>query len=381
MNIELGSYRQKIVSSHDNDRINKHMLFLGASGAGKSVEEQKVAVEIVAEGGTVVMLDFHRVFAEDEIFWKYKTKFSTHINEINVYEEGVSCNLFEPLDYSDGTKERLIDTINAVIDVFDRTLKLGYGQRSSLRKAIDYVIEEGTYNEGGFYALEHALARIDTPAAEAVREKLYPLIAHNIFRHGDFFIKEGKINVVRLSKFDSGTQEAVAELLMAYIWRLGLAKKFKENEIFLFVDEFQNLPSGRRSALAQILSEGRKFGINLILATQQMPRAGTSSIVFQRMLQCGLILYFRPSVDQIRMIAKMIDPENINEWVHVLRDLRKGEFVASGALELSGHRIEHPLLVTAYEEPCTHIERTLKTHVYTPERGKTNVNRRLEGTT
>ena len=144
--------------------------------------------------------------------------------------------------------------------------------------AISHVVEEGAYGKEGFRAIDQALVRINTSVAEAVREKIYSLTIHNVFHSGDFFIQEGKINIIRLSKFDLGTQETVAEMILSYIWRLAVVNYFRRKEIFLFVDEFQNLPSGKRSSLAQILSEGRKFGVNLILATQQLPRSNASVV-------------------------------------------------------------------------------------------------------
>ena len=323
------------------------------------------------------MLDCHQVLGEDEIFWKHKEKFNLYMNEINAYEVGIACDLFEPMIHSDGVREDSADAIYAVLDVLDRTLKFGHAQKAALRMAISHVVEEGAYGKEGFRAIDQALVRINTSVAEAVREKIYSLTIHNVFHSGDFFIQEGKINIIRLSKFDLGTQETVAEMILSYIWRLAVVNYFRRKEIFLFVDEFQNLPSGKRSSLAQILSEGRKFGVNLILATQQLPRSN-ASVVQQSLMQCGLILYFKPGADQVRVAAKMIDPENVNEWMQVLRGLKKGEFVASGTLELSGHRIECPLRVSAFEKPCNFSREADGQKPYTPERGKTYMNNRIE---
>ena len=343
MKTKLGQHRGKEVKFDMRNAPNKNIVIFGSSGTGKSTEEQKIAVEIVAQGRTAVMLDCHQVLGEDEIFWKHKEKFNLYMNEINAYEVGIACDLFEPMIHSDGVREDSADAIYAVLDVLDRTLKFGHAQKAALRMAISHVVEEGAYGKEGFRAID----------------------------------QEGKINIIRLSKFDLGTQETVAEMILSYIWRLAVVNYFRRKEIFLFVDEFQNLPSGKRSSLAQILSEGRKFGVNLILATQQLPRSN-ASVVQQSLMQCGLILYFKPGADQVRVAAKMIDPENVNEWMQVLRGLKKGEFVASGTLELSGHRIECPLRVSAFEKPCNFSREADGQKPYTPERGKTYMNNRIE---
>jgi len=349
MKAELGKHGNRDVKFDMENAPNKNIAIFGLSGGGKSVEGQKLAIEIAVQGGTVVMFDHRQVLGVDEIFWKYREEFYAYLHEIDAYENGIPCRLFEPLTHPDGIREHPVDIICALIDALDRTLKFGCTQKTALRLAVTYMIEDGTYEKEGFKALDKALERVDIPVAETVRDKLYLLTVHNIFHSGESFIQKGKINVIRLSKFDLGTQETVVEMVLSYIWRLAATNYFKRNELFLFVDEFQNLPSGRRSSLAQMLSEGRKFGINLILATQRLPQSNATE-VHRRLMQAGLILYFRPSADQIRTAAKLIDPENVKDWMKVLQDLGKGEFVASGALEISGHRIRCPLRISAFEK-------------------------------
>lgn len=347
--IKLGRYKTREVYFDENTAMNKNILLVGKSGGGKSVEAQKIMLEISRKGGTVIALDWHQTLTEEEILENHRAEFSSYVQSIEAYSNGIQCKLFEPLIHPDGVSEHIEDVVGATVDTLDRTLKLGYGQKAALRIAIRQMIEDGEFEESGLAGMDKILERINTPAAEAVREKLYPLTAHNVFRYGDLFIQKGKINVIRLSRFDLGTQETVAEMLLAYIWRLAMVKYFKKKEIFLFVDECQNLPSGRRSALAQMLSEGRKFGVNLILATQQLLQT-SSSIIQQRLTQCGLVLYFRPDPGQVRVMAKMIDPEAEKGWMHMLRSLQRGEFVAVGTLALSGHRAEQQLKVSAFEE-------------------------------
>lgn len=347
--LKLGKYKAQDVHFDENGAMNKNILLIGKSGGGKSVEVQKIMLEITRQGGTVVALDWHQALAKDEIFENYRTDFNSFLNDIDVYTDGIQCDLFKPLIHPDGVLEHIVDVIGATVDALDRTLRLGSGQKAVLRNAISQMVEEEGYEESGFAGINKMLKEINTPVAEAVWEKLYPLTVHNIFRQGDLFIQEGKINVLRLSRFDLGTQETVAEMLLAYIWRLAMVNHFKDKEIFLVVDECQNLPSGKKSALAQMLSEGRKFGVNLILATQQLLQTSTS-VIQQRLTQCSLILYFQPEPNRARMMAKMIDPEAEKGWMQVLRSLQRGEFVATGALALSGHRIERPIRVSAVEE-------------------------------
>lgn len=107
--------------------------------------------------------------------------------------------------------------------------------------------------------------------------------------------------------------------------------------------------SGKDSALAQVLSEGRKFNVNLLLATQQIEQ-GSASIVQQRLAQCGLILYFQPNINQAAAVAKRISMNDGEGWRNVLKTLKRGEFVAVGDLIVDEKSINSPLKVSAYEE-------------------------------
>ena len=349
MIIELGKYKDKVVKYDLDGSMNGHILINGKSGSGKTVQAQKIMLEIVKQGGTVLAFDIHQTLYENQILEKYQTDFMKYTNNLNVYHDGIVCDLLEPMVYPDGEKEYVQDAISAITDVISRTFSLKCRQQATLRQAINCVVENEGYEKKGFTAIGEELASMENQVAEGLREKLYALFVHNIFRPGKWMVEENKINIVRLGKFDLKTQELVAEILLAYIWRLANVNYFTENGLYIFVDECQDMHSGKDSALAQILSEGRKFNANLLLATQQIEQ-GSSSIVQQRLAQCGLILYFQPNINQASTVAKRISMNDGEGWGNVLKTLKRGEFVAAGDLIVDGKLIDRPLKVSAYEE-------------------------------
>ena len=120
---------------------------------------------------------------------------------------------------------------------------------------------------------------------------------------------------------------------------------YKYSPIFVFADECQNLRFGKEDALTKLLTEGRKFGVNLILATQYLVN---SSAEAQRILQAGLIMYFQPTQNKIRETAGIIDSTRVDEWVAQLSSLKRGEFVAVGPIEVGGKISKVPLKVNAW---------------------------------
>ena len=359
--LDIGRYKGKMVTTDDASTTNRHVFVLGESGSGKTVEGQRLITSAVEQGATVIALDMHGTLADDQIFWKYKPTFEKYIHNINEHMEGIGCSLFTPVTYADGTKENDIDVVGSVTEVLAEAINVGSRQRSELRKALEYVHENGTYKEHGFRAIEDALGNVSRGIAEVLKDKLYFLTAHNVFVHSDKFFEANKINIFRLSRYDTKTQQLIAEIILSYLWRLANAEQFKRSPIYIFVDECHNLPSGRNNALAQILVEGRRFEVNLILATQIMEQ-GNLSMVQQRITQCGVKLYFKPASSKVSMTARMIEPTRVGEWSKVLRTLKIGEFIADGTFKVDGKARNEPLKISNYE----------KNHIgIVPENGKT----------
>lgn len=346
--INLG-YSDKIpVYSNPDAMLNGSIALIGGSGSGKSIEAQRIISCIVEKGGTVVVISQHGSFTEDQIFSYYKPIINDYRNDIYAYDDGIPVHLFDPVEFSDGTMEQEIDMIGSIVDIISRALHLGIRQKEVLRTAIQKVRERGTYLVNGFSAIGDALGGgSSTKINNELYDRMQYLFRHNVFVDGDGLIKQNAINVIHLDKLDLSLQEVVCEMLLAYIWRLANADQFKvDGGIYLFIDECQNASTNSKSPLALMLSEGRRMGINLILATQMILQSTTNSVQ-QRISQCGLILYFRPAASRISMTARLVSSSASAKWEEKLRGLKKGSFIATGEFLFGNKQVDYPLLVTA----------------------------------
>lgn len=348
MFLDVGTYKGKAVTMDVDNSLNSHVAVIGTSGCGKSVECQRMICSVIKQGGTVCIFDLHSVLADDQIFWKYKDFFEENMWEINAGYAGIPCNLFTPIKYPDGTLENPIDTVGALTNALEQALKLGCMQKAEMRRAIQWVYDNHLFEKMGIAAIDAALDEINGKRIQELKEKMYPLTAHNLFCSGERLFEKGKINVIRLSHYDLSTQEIVIEMLLSYIWRLANAGQFQENKLFIFIDECQNLSSGKNSGLAQMLLEGRKFNISLMLATQLIAESNMS-VVQQRMTQCGLMLYFKPAANKVNETAKLIDSNMVNDWNRCLRQLGIGEFIAVGSFRIDGKPKNGAIKVSAVE--------------------------------
>ena len=330
------------------DAINSHLLCLGASGCGKTVEAQRIMTEIVKQGGTVLALSIHSSLTKDQIYHRYEEVFE-HYGRHVYANDGIPCEMFTKESYQDGNVETECDLIFAVVDVICRTYKLGDNDRILLSIAVEDVVRNGLYQTNGFSAVGIQLQQRQERGAKRLYERLKPMFVHNVFQGGTM-IEQGKINIIHLDRLDVRTQQTAAELILAYIWRRANADAFKKHELWLFLDECQDFASGKQDALALLISEGRKMGVNLILATQVM-LGGRSNAVEERIMQCGTRLLFKPSENCLLQTTKLIDHSEYKQWIPVLAKLQSGEFIACGVKKVGSCTVDYPIKVSARNEP------------------------------
>lgn len=185
--------------------------------------------------------------------------------------------------------------------------------------------------------------------AGAVYQKLWTFLHCGVLETSHQCLQVDKINVINLSELDVITQSTMAEVILHTLWRkvrfLGLPKE--RPRLTVVLDEFQNLPMKSNSILCNMLREGRKFGVNFLLATQSLKS-------FSRELQpiigqTATQLYFRPAPSEIKAVAKTVGFEKAALWTRILSNLQVGECVAVGELQVNGAEIKRPLKLSSIE--------------------------------
>lgn len=123
-----------------------------------------------------------------------------------------------------------------------------------------------------------------------------------------------KILIVNLSKGKLGEDNSnllgsllVTKLQLAAMGRVDIEEKDR-NDFYLYVDEFQNFTT---DSFATILSEARKYRLNLILAHQyiaQLTEAGNERIKNAIFGNVGTLLTFRVGADDAYRLEKEFEP-------------------------------------------------------------------------
>ena len=98
----------------------------------------------------------------------------------------------------------------------------------------------------------------------------------------------------------------------------------------------------KNAILQNILREGRKFGLNLILATQTF--GAFSKDILALLAQTATKLYFRLAQNEALKISKSIGTEGSKEWIKKLLNLKVCESTAIENLRMGTLYIDCPIL-------------------------------------
>jgi hypothetical protein len=123
---------------------------------------------------------------------------------------------------------------------------------------------------------------------------------------------EGKILIVNLSKGLIGEDNAgilgafiVTKIQLAAMSRSDIESVDDRRPFYLYVDEFQNFAT---DSFATILSEARKYGLNLTVANQYISQM-TDTVRNAVFGNVGTTISFRASADDAPILSKQFEPQ------------------------------------------------------------------------
>ena len=155
------------------------------------------------------------------------------------------------------------------------------------------------------------------------------------------------ILILQLSDFPDQQRKFLSELFLQLIWREA-KKKNRAKFHCLILDEFQNFSVKPQSAVNQMLREGRKYGLSLIMSSQII--SGYSREELEVLMQAGHYLIFKPTAKDIKASAQIVDFENQKSWQSILKGLTVGEAVLTGRYKINEreHQCSKPILIKTH---------------------------------
>ena len=338
VNHQFGMYR------YDRSR---HVYIIGQTGAGKTGALALFALSDIFHGHGYAIIDPHGDFAVDNMRFIPGSR----LKDVIYFNPADTAHPlgFNPLEVTNPNQKN--STSSEVIGVMKRMFGESWGPRleyilrytilalldrptttmldinrmltdkkfrqETLEYCKDTVVltfwkyEFGTWSE-----------KFMTEAVAPVLNKVGAFTANPIIRNiigqpkSTFDIRnimdEGKILIVNLSKGLIGEDNAailgsfiVTKIQLAAMSRSDIEKIEDRRPFYLYVDEFQNFAT---DSFATILSEARKYALNLTVANQYISQMSETvrDAVFGNV---GTMISFRVSADDAPILAKQFEPQ------------------------------------------------------------------------
>ncbi len=268
---------------------NPHVLILGESGFGKTYTVASLSAELAQENVISIVFDYGQGFSPATLPGEFVA--ATNPLELHVGRDGVDIN---PLQIFPSDLHGPVNVAQRVADTFARVYKrMGVQQHAVVRQAVvDVMVDAGitadapdswTADLPTFGAVQSKLqtyasnptnpqARFAASAASHIST----VFVFNTFRQNgrklswsDILQADNRTVIIQLKGLEHSLERAVTEFLL---WNLiGFIEALGPGPLHCFVilDEAHKLSFNPGSPVEKLLREGRKFGLGLILASQQ----------------------------------------------------------------------------------------------------------------
>lgn len=269
---------------------NPHVLILGGSGSGKTYATLCLLAELSRRGIPSFVFDYGQGFTRASLPAAFKAIVDPV--EYAVARSGLSLN---PLRI---TKADILGPVNVAqrfADSMQRVYRsIGIQQHAALRQAVlDSFSRFGITEDPNSWRrqaptlaeLQRTLQADSEDTENPNRRHVASVAAHiaslfvfNTFRSSGLPLDwqhrtgegRGDVSILQLRGLEPSLERATTELLLWDLWsdveRRGAAKEIRS---FVVLDEAHNLPMQPGSPVEKILREGRKFGLGMIVASQQ----------------------------------------------------------------------------------------------------------------
>ncbi len=338
-----------------NDR-RRHTYMIGKSGSGKSTMIASMAVQDILNGEGVCLLDPHGDLVSD-VMSRIPPE---RAEDVILFapadtERPLGLNL---LEYDPRYPEQKTFVINEMIKIFDKLydLKATGGpifeqyvrnamllimaspesgstlmevpkvladaefRKMKLEKCADQTVVDFWRKEaekaGGDAALANVVPYVTSKLTQFIsNDTMRPIIAQqkSAFNLRDVMDKR-KILLIDLSKGQVGEMNAhllgmilVGQILMAALSRTDIPEEARK-DFYLYIDEFQNFTT---DSINSILSEARKYKLNLIIAHQylgQLVKNQDSSIKEAVFGNVGTWILFKVGSEDAEVMEKEFAP-------------------------------------------------------------------------
>lgn len=327
------------------DDRRRHMYLIGKTGMGKSTILENMIIDDIRAGRGVAVVDPHGDLAEKIIEYipTERIKDVVYLNPADI-DYPIAFNVVEQVEPH---LQHLV--ASGLIGVFKKLWadswgpRLEYILRNAILAILDYpgstlmgvvrMLSDKTYRKKVVASVKDPMVKsfwekefagyADKFASEAVspiQNKVGQFLSSSLMRNIIGQVKssidvrkimdEGNILIMNLSKGRIGEDNSallgammITKIQLAAMSRVDISES-ERRDFYLYIDEFQNFST---DSFANILSEARKYRLNLIMAHQYIEQLGdvVKAAVFGNV---GTLIAFRVGANDAEDLVKEFTP-------------------------------------------------------------------------
>ncbi|MBF0233165.1 MAG: ATP-binding protein [Desulfamplus sp.] len=322
--IVLGSANHQDVLWQPSTKGSPHLVIIGIPGQGKSVTINTLLIQLQKNGVGTLTFDFHSQFSQaDNSFAKICQP------EIWDSSQGLPFSPFESnLDIDIGQNSWKIEAF-ALADIFAYVATLGDQQKDSVYQAIESCYEDIRNNNTCLFPtitdLKKKLERLEQQKKiqKGALARLRPLLEMDVFKPVSELWNISKSTkkglVIDLKGIGSETvQLATSAFVLRKVYKDIL--KWEESKVMklaIVLDEAHKM--AKDTTLPLIMQEARKFGVAVIVASQNINHFHDNVIG-----NVGTQIVFRTNDPDSKKVSKFVNMQgNINSK-HLIENLTTG---------------------------------------------------------
>lgn len=329
---------------------NRHMLIFGTSGMGKTYAIQCLLCEMARSGQNCLVIDYTDGFIPSKVE-PHAISYIKNEGQNFIQIAPLPINPFKAqVSYEAGIKfpDPDITIAKRVAAIFKSVYELGSQQFPILIDAIT----EGIRDYGDNFDLSQLQNKLQRFISDGIHSKasvqttiskLKPFISSNPFasKRSDigweeiFSNSEIRNRIFQFHKVDRHSARVLVEFVLWDLYAYVSSFGSKDEPKVVILDEVQNLDLGPDAPVAKYLTEGRKHGLALIIATQTVKGVGgVNDARVSRLFQAEQKLFFKPTENEMRehahLLHNAVSTMTVQEWASRLALLQKGECWALG---------------------------------------------------
>lgn len=251
--------------------LRRHLAIIAQTGAGKSHTAGVIMEELIKKGASIIVLDPHA----DYVLMRQSNEGKFYSDSIKVFRTPLSTGRYQQSE-SGFVSEYVLrfqdlepDEVNDIMGIRENW--------TSLRRIVDEMMKNmgGRKDLADFFSSAEKLNNEDKRKISGrlrFLKKIASIFGEKTTSLPDY-LSPGKMSILDLSGMDQFLANYFSYRVLNEIYEAKLASEYKY-PVFVFIEEAHNfVPPSTNNQISQMIkriaSEGRKFGIFLVVITQR----------------------------------------------------------------------------------------------------------------